>query len=371
MGIEQSAESLGVVRALRESQWTDLPKVVHRAAEWLERVPMGTSESQLVIAGMVGLATHEKWEVRRAVALVAGTCRHAAFDDVLSRLAADTNARVQQAAETASLRRRDWRAAGLLGREHEQRLERLLEDIQYRFGSQGRAAVRRVANEMVSTFVRELYHEVIKHITPLDREVQRLRKSLRSPAASDRVVERAAQIERDLSQLKAVLKAMREYAATPELVFSSEPLRDVVDQAVRTTATVAEALGVMIENRVGATTMVDLARARFVQALSNVLYNAVEAYAGTSERPPIVIDLTESDTAFMLHVRDRGTGMSPEVLADSRSLFSTKKSNGTGVGLPLAIKIIESEHEGRVEIESAENEGTTVTLTIPRYRHER
>jgi signal transduction histidine kinase len=320
---------------------------------------------------MTDLAGHEKWEVRRALAIAAGSCRQAAFDDVLSRLAADANARVQQAAETSSLRRRDWRAAGLLGREHEQRLDHILEDIHYRFGPQGRSAVRRAANEITSTFARELYHEVIKHITPLDREVQRLRKILRNDATPRAVADHAEQIERDVFQLKAVLKAMREYAATPDLVFSSEPLRDVVAQAVRTTVAVAEGMGVTIENRVDATVSVDLARVRFVQALSNVLYNAVEAYAGMTGRRPIIVDVTASDAAISLRIRDFGVGMSPQVLADARSLFSSNKINGTGVGLPLSIKIIESEHDGRIEIESAEHKGTVVTLALPRYRQVR
>ncbi len=74
------------------------------------------------------------------------------------------------------MRRRDWRAAGLLGREHERRLEDLLEVIHVRFGAQGRAAVYRAASEITNTFARELYHEVIKSITPLEREIEELRK---------------------------------------------------------------------------------------------------------------------------------------------------------------------------------------------------
>lgn len=367
MGTEPSNAAADVVRSLRESAWNELTKVIQLAADWLGQTPMGTPESQNVIAAITSLAGHEKWEVRRALALAAGTCQSASFDEVLSRLAADPNARVQQAAEASSLRRRDWRASGLLGREHEERLDRVLEDIQHRFGVQGRGAVRRAANEMVSTFARELYHEVIRHITPLDREVQRLKRTLATSDAREAVAGHAAQIEADLTQLRAVLKAMREYAAAPDLVFTSERLRDVVDHAVRTADAVAESLGVAIENRIGPDVSADIARGRLVQALSNFIYNAVEAYPGLRDRRPIIIESSESDAAITLVIRDHGSGMSPDVLADAHSLFSTHKVNGTGVGLPLAIKIIESEHDGRVEMDSAEHEGTTIRVTLPRF----
>jgi signal transduction histidine kinase len=368
MGTDASSTAAELERDLRESAWNELTKVIQHAADWLEQAPMGTAQSQMVVDAMTALADHEKWEVRRALALAAGACRSAAFDEVLSRLAADANARVQQAAEVSSLRRRDWRAAGLLGREHEERLDQVLEDIQHRFGAQGRAAVRRAANEMVSTFARELYHEVIRHITPLDREVQRLKRNLATADAQAAIVGHAVQIEADLTQLKIVLKAMREYAATPELMFASERLRDVVDHAVRTTDAVAESLGVAIENRVNADVVADIARGRFLQALSNVLCNAVEAYAGLSDRRPILVESSESVSAVTLSIRDHGAGMSTEVLVDARALFSSHKINGTGVGLPLAIKIIESEHDGRVTIDSAVDEGTTIRVTVPRFR---
>jgi signal transduction histidine kinase len=368
MAIEQGGEALNLLHVLRKPGWTDLPGAIQRTTEWLEREPIGTAEAQSVVAALVTLAGHEKWEVRRALAIAAGTCRHSALDEVLSRLAADSNARVQQAAEASALRRRDWRAAGLLGREHEQRLDRILEDIQHRFGTQGRAAVRRAASEMVSTFARELYHEVVKHITPLDREVQRLRRVVESKDSWEAAANHTTTIERDLTQLKAVLQAMREYAATPALAFSSEPLRDVVDQAARTVSALAESTGVTIENRVEQRVTADIARARVVQALSNLLYNAVEAYSDTSERQPIVVEATASDTVVNLRIRDHGKGMASEALADAGTLFATNKTNGTGVGLALAIKIVESEHEGRVEIESLLSVGTTVAVTFPRLR---
>jgi two-component system NtrC family sensor kinase len=44
--------------------------------------------------------------------------------------------------------------------------------------------------------------------------------------------------------------------------------------------------------------------------------------------------------------------------------FSTKKDKGTGIGLSVSYKIIQS-HNGRIDVSSRENEGSTFTVVLP------
>jgi signal transduction histidine kinase len=67
-------------------------------------------------------------------------------------------------------------------------------------------------------------------------------------------------------------------------------------------------------------------------------------------------------------IEDFGCGMSEEALADAVTLFATNKPNGTGFGLPLAVKIVESEHGGQVQLQSRQGHGTTVRITIRTHR---
>ncbi len=58
--------------------------------------------------------------------------------------------------------------------------------------------------------------------------------------------------------------------------------------------------------------------------------------------------------------------MSREIAQDAPKLFSTsKKEHGTGFGLPLAVKIVQSEHGGSLTIESDVGVGTTVIVILP------
>ena len=66
-------------------------------------------------------------------------------------------------------------------------------------------------------------------------------------------------------------------------------------------------------------------------------------------------------------VSDNGAGMNEEVLQKLfTSFFSTKGHRGTGLGLMVTRKLIE-EHNGKIEVTSRLNEGTTFTVQLP-YR---
>ena len=68
-----------------------------------------------------------------------------------------------------------------------------------------------------------------------------------------------------------------------------------------------------------------------------------------------------------ISVADTGTGMSPAVLARAFEPFFTTKEQGKGTGLGLAqLYGFAKQSGGTVRIESAEGQGTTVTLYLPR-----
>jgi PAS domain S-box-containing protein len=67
-------------------------------------------------------------------------------------------------------------------------------------------------------------------------------------------------------------------------------------------------------------------------------------------------------------VSDNGAGMSEEVQQKLfTSFFSTKGHRGTGLGLMVTRKLIE-EHQGKIDVTSRLNEGTTFTVRLP-YRN--
>ncbi len=354
--------------ALDAPDWRQVLEGVTSATSWVQAVTPGDARLRSVVERLVALAGHAKWEVRRAVAHAAAQTRHGDFESALARLSTDHNARVRQAAEAAALRRRDWANASALGRQHEGHINATLDDIEARFGARGRAAVKRAGEHIANTFARELYHEVIRLLSPLATSADRLVEQLgdrRTPRA--RLVTEASRMKDRIARLRSVLDGMRAYTAQPELRFAAESVREVVEESA---ALVREGrrAGPRIHVDVPAELHADVCRARMVQALTNLLANAVESYEGVKKPAPITITARAAEDRVAIEIADRGCGMSDEVLADATVLFSTSKPHGTGFGLPLAVKIVESEHDGRLRLESRKGHGTTATVILPVHR---
>jgi C4-dicarboxylate-specific signal transduction histidine kinase len=106
------------------------------------------------------------------------------------------------------------------------------------------------------------------------------------------------------------------------------------------------------------------------QVFLNVVWNARDAMASV-KRPHLFVRLEDGDEAHIrLIVRDTGTGMLPDTLRQIREPFFTTKTQGSGLGIPVSIQLMEG-MGGRFEIESQLDFGTTVTLYLLRSRRGR
>lgn len=363
-------EYQALLAALDSSDWSCVLGAVSGADTWIRTTIVGDPRLDEVVTRLVALASHQKWEIRRAVANAAAQAPHPAFDAVLSSLGIDDNDRVRQAAQQAALRRRDSRNASSLGKQHAERINATLDDIEARFGLRGREAVKRAAEQIANTFARELYHEIIRLLSPLAMSAERLRAQLSADEKYNGVLrEEADRIGQRVTHLRAVLNSMRAYTEQPELQFTPEILRELLEEAAALTRTTGRNGGrPSIDIQVPPDMIAEVSRTRLIQAFTNMLENAIESYDGLESRKPIEVRADAQEGRITLVIEDSGCGMSAEALADSVALFATSKPNGTGFGLPLAVKIVESEHGGRVELQSEKGRGTIVRITMRTHR---
>ena len=82
------------------------------------------------------------------------------------------------------------------------------------------------------------------------------------------------------------------------------------------------------------------------------------------------IVLANDISAIVVTVQDSGEGMSEQTRAQALAPFFTTRPTGTGLGLPIVGRIVEA-HGGRVTIDGAPDEGTTVTVVLPEDEHQR
>jgi len=106
--------------------------------------------------------------------------------------------------------------------------------------------------------------------------------------------------------------------------------------------------------------------AQLQQVLINLVKNAAEAGSPLAE---IAVEVRALEAGTELIVKDRGAGMSDEVLEKALLPFYTTKRGGSGLGLPLCREIFES-HGGRFSIEQRPTGGTLVRCFIPQQEAE-
>jgi signal transduction histidine kinase len=101
--------------------------------------------------------------------------------------------------------------------------------------------------------------------------------------------------------------------------------------------------------------------------LSGVVFNLVtNALDASGPDKTVTLSARREEGVFTLTVEDNGCGMTPEVKAKCCELFFTHKSGGSGVGLALVKRAVDSAG-GALVIESAVGRGTKVTLRVPLF----
>ena len=71
-----------------------------------------------------------------------------------------------------------------------------------------------------------------------------------------------------------------------------------------------------------------------------------------------------SRQAILVEIKDSGTGIGEEDLKNIFTAFHTTKSKGSGLGLPLSLKIVEN-HKGKMKVQSEIGKGTRVQVFLP------
>lgn len=105
-----------------------------------------------------------------------------------------------------------------------------------------------------------------------------------------------------------------------------------------------------------------LDRQRVIQALVNIINNAIDA---TKPHDQILIEAAAKDGWLNITVKDNGIGMDEEVLQHVvEPLFSTKESSGLGMGMYMVDAVIKA-HGGFLDIHSKKGEGTMVSVVLP------
>jgi two-component system cell cycle sensor histidine kinase PleC len=228
------------------------------------------------------------------------------------------------------------------------------------------------ANRAKSIFLANMSHELR---TPLNAvlgfsEIIRDRLFGNDP---ERYADYAADIHRSGSHLlnivNDILDVTRIDAGKFELREEKVRLAELLDGSLLAVEPQAAKGGISLKLRAPeACATIHGDKTKLKQIIINLLSNAIKFTPSNGS-----VELSaraEADGGLTVAVRDTGIGMASHEIRDAVQLFGqvdnslTRRYEGTGLGLPLAIQLAEL-HGGTLTVESAPGRGTTVTVRFP------
>jgi len=172
-------------------------------------------------------------------------------------------------------------------------------------------------------------------------------------------------IRNETESLSGVVTNFLNFARPAQLTLSRVDLAAICERAADEVRGEARGLGgdVTVRGHFGA---IDGDEVLLRQAFSNLLRNAVEACAGASVSPVVVIR-SELDPQLKLTrvtVDDNGPGIPFDARERVFQPFFTSKRSGTGLGLALVQKIVVF-HNGRIAVSASDLGGASLQVSLP------
>lgn len=170
-----------------------------------------------------------------------------------------------------------------------------------------------------------------------------------------------------LSELDRINLIVGEFLilAKPQAVhFQERDIRFILGDVISLLDSQAHLHGVeFVLNASSDSAMVHCEENQLKQVFINLLKNGMEAMPdGGNIR--IKLNHDEENSRVRVEIKDEGTGIPEELMPKLGEPFFTSKESGTGLGLMVSQRIIQS-HKGMMDIKSVMNKGTTVIIDLP------
>jgi two-component system, NtrC family, sensor histidine kinase HydH len=167
---------------------------------------------------------------------------------------------------------------------------------------------------------------------------------------------------KETERLENMVKDMLDFSRPLELHLSEEGIDLVIYESLNIVGSLAEKKRVRLESRCpeGSLRAV-FDSVRMKQVLINLAVNAVQA---SPEGEMVAVCAYRRARKLIIDVSDRGCGIPLDNREQVFTDFFTTKSDGTGLGLPIAKRIVEA-HGGWLEIIDNPDRGLTFRVTLP------
>jgi signal transduction histidine kinase len=210
-------------------------------------------------------------------------------------------------------------------------------------------------------------HEIRNPLTAIKMRLFSLKKVLPANVAQG---EDLAVVNAEINRLERIVKDTLQFARPAEPELGTVATAQLLTELERLLGGELRKRSVTLQVDANDDLLVRADRQQISQVLINLVQNAGESIGQNgsiilSARSGVARLANGSQPVVMIEVADTGRGIPPEAERRLFDPFFSTKEGGTGLGLPIAARIVEK-HGGVIQYSSRKNRGATFTIVLPR-----
>ena len=166
----------------------------------------------------------------------------------------------------------------------------------------------------------------------------------------------------ELNRINHIVSELLLLAKPQQIKYTEADLQSILHDVISLLKTEASLHNIQIEFQVlSHPVMIECEPNQLKQLFINIVKNAIEA---SSAGDVVNITLQSADNNITVVVKDQGVGISKELLERIGEPFYSSKEKGTGLGMTVSFKIVQS-HNGTIKFRSEPDKGTEVIVQLP------
>ena len=218
------------------------------------------------------------------------------------------------------------------------------------------------------TVARKLAHEIKNPLTPIQLSIERLEEKYSSKLQSEKTdFQKYLQtINRQIKDIEELVNEFSNFARMPRPVFKKIDLAKTISRSI-------DLLNLSIKNKIN---FIQNSKANHIlgdkeqlnRVFLNLIKNADESINEKLKKTKdfkgkIDIEIAQNNDYIVVTLTDNGIGFSNTKKA--MTPYYTTKVKGTGLGLPIVLKIID-DHSGEFLVDNKINDGALISIKLPK-----
>jgi nitrogen fixation/metabolism regulation signal transduction histidine kinase len=215
----------------------------------------------------------------------------------------------------------------------------------------------------IAQLAKGIAHEIRNPLNFINLSIDHLKEKYKPLESSDKENFELLimSIKHEIQRLNKLVGDFLDYGKSLRLSLQEVDMNVIIKDVIELVRAKAEKDGIKIHYQGLETLKLHIDPELIKTCIFNVILNSFQAMPDGGN---LTVSTKASDSRVSIVIEDTGLGVSKENLPKLFDPFFSTKSTGLGLGLAMTKRVIE-EHGGKVDFQSIEGKGSTVTISLP------